>query len=205
MRPEVKPYQPQIDILVQFAEGKIEGPALDVALNTAPMQALLEVFVEPRYPASTNYWGKLQCQDRVTLRGLVNSEGIINLFLGLAQVEFQPANRYTKILSLLLRAVPDYIDPPLEYLTEHIVPKDAALSDAQKKKQIKERLNQEFRCMGKPPKWIQSADWPISGSTPLVFVGQIAIDAPDFFHDRGAAYLFFNPADGSNETVLQFY
>jgi hypothetical protein len=170
------------------------------------MKALLSVFEEPRYPALTNHYRRLHNkQDRTTLGGLVNSEGIIEDFLQKAEVGFHPAKRFGSIYRLILKAVPEYLDPPLEFMTEKVVPLDGDLSDAKKTKLIKERLKEYFKYVDKPPKWIQSPDWPIRDGKPLVFVGQLSIDAPELFHDKGAAYLFFDPANGAFETVAQFH
>jgi hypothetical protein len=206
MRPEVANYQPQLDTLIAFAEGRLDGPALDAALATEEMKALLSVFEDPRYPALTNHYRRLfNKQDRTTLGGLVNSEGIIGDFLQQAEISFRPAKRFGSAYSLTLKTVPDYLDPPLEFMTEKILLLDSDLSDTQKKKLIKERLKEYFKYVDKPPKWIQNPDWPIRDGKPLIFVGQLSIDAPELFHDKGAAYLFYDPANGEFETVAQFY
>ena len=82
MKPEVQAYQPELEVLVAFVEGKMDAEALEQVLHTERMQALLSVFINPRYPASTNYYRKLmQGADRNSLGGLVNSEAIIAHFL----------------------------------------------------------------------------------------------------------------------------
>ena len=206
MRSELAKYQPQFNVLVSFAEGRLDGPALDAALATEEMKVLLSVFEEPRYPALTNHYRRLHNkQDRTTLGGLVNSEGIIEDFLQKAEVVFHPAKRFGSIHRLILKAVPAFLDPPLEFMTKNVVPLDSDLSDAQKTKLIKERLKEYFKYVDKPPKWIQNPDWPIRDGKPLVFVGQLSINAPELFHDKGAAYLFFDPTKGDFETVAQFY
>ena len=206
MRPELAKYQPHLDVLVSFVEGRLDGPALDAALATEEMKSLLGVFEDPRYPALTNHYRRLHNgQDRTSLGGLVNSEGIIEDFLQKAEVGCRPAKRFGSLYSLILKAVPEYLDPPLEFLIEKVVPSDGGLSDTQKKKVIKERLKEYFKYLDKPPKWIQSPDWPIRDGKPLVFVGQLSIDAPDLFHDKGAAYLFYDPDKGDFETVAQFH
>jgi hypothetical protein len=206
MRPEVAKYQRQLDILVSFSEGRLDGPALDAALAAEEMKLLLAVFEDPRYPALTNHYRRLHNkQDRTSLGGLVNSEGIIEDFLQKADVSFHPAKRFGSLYSLILKAVPGYLDPPLEFMIEKVVPSDGALSDTQKKKLIKERLKEYFKFVEKPPKWIQGPDWPIRDGKPLVFVGQLPIDTPELFHDKGAAYLFYDPAKGDFETVAQFH
>jgi hypothetical protein len=206
VRPEVVGYQPQLDTLVGFVEGRVEGRVLDAALATEEMRALLGVFEDPRYPAATNAFRKLHNgADRTSLGGLVNSEGIIEAFLRQADVPFRPAKRYGTLYSLILSAVPGYVDPPPEFVTEKILPADDTLSDSAKKKWIKQRVKELFRYADKPPRWIQAADWPIRNGRPLVFVGQVAVDAADLFHDKGAVYVFFDPAGGGFETVAQFY
>ncbi len=206
MRPELAKYQPQLDVLVSFAEGRLDGAALDAALATEEMKSLLSVFEEARYPARTNHYRRLHNkQDRTTLGGLVNSEAIIDDFLQKADVSFRPARRFGSLYSLILKAVPEYLDPPMEFMTEKIVPHESDLSDAKKVKLIKERLKEFFKYVEKPPKWIQSPDWPIRDGKPLVFLGQLSVDAPELFHDKGAAYLFYDPAKGDFETVAQFH
>jgi len=205
MRPEVAKHQPQLDILVSFAEGRLDGPALDAALATEEMMALLSVFEGPRYPALTNHYRRLHNrQDRTTLGGLVNSEAIIEDFLRKAEVAFHPAQRFGSIYGLIVKAVPAYLDPPWEFMAEKVVPLDSSLSDTQKTKLIRQRLREYFKYVEKPPKWVQSPDWPIHDGRPLVFIGQLSINAPELFHDQGAAYLFFDPASGTFETVAQF-
>jgi hypothetical protein len=184
----------------------VEGPTLDAALATEEMKALLGVFADARYPALTDHFRRLHNkQDRSSLGGLVNSEGIIEDFLKKADVSFQPAKRFGNAYSWILKTVPDYLDPPLEFMTEMIIPVDTSLSEAQKKKLIKERLKEYFRYIDKPPRWIQGPDWPIRNGTPLIFIGQVPIDASDLFHDKGAAYVFFDVVGGGFETVAQFY
>ena len=90
-------------------------------------------------------------------------------------------------------------------MTEKVVPHESDLSDAKKSKLIKERLKEYFIYLDKPPKWIQGPDWPIRDGKPLIFIGQLPVDAPELFHDRGAAYLFYDPGKGDFETVAQFH
>lgn len=205
MRPELAKYGQQLDVLVSFVEGKLDGAGLDAALATEEMKDLLGVFEEPRYPAVTNYHRRLSKQDRTSLGGLVNTEGLVEEFLKKAEVSFHSARRYGSLYSLILKAVPSYLDPPMEFMIEKVVPTEGDLSDTKKSKFIKERLKELFKYLDKPPKWIQSPDWPIREGKPLVFFGQIPINAPELFHDTGAAYLFYDPVKGDFETVAQFY
>jgi hypothetical protein len=206
MRPEAAKYPSQVDLLVQFIEGRLEGSDLDAALATEEMKTLLGSFEDSRYPALTNHYRRLHNkQDRTKLEGLVNSEGIIEDFLRKAEVPCQPVERFGSLYSLILQTVPKHLDPPMEFIEKKILPAASNLSEGQMKKAIKERLNEHFRYVDKPPRWIQNPDWPICEDRPLVFVGQLEIDAPEHFHDKGAAYLFFDPTKGDFRTVTQFH
>lgn len=208
MRPEVAKYQPQIDVLIGFAEGRLDVPALDTGLGTREMRSLLKVFMDRRDIVRPDYLQRLLEEDRDELRGLVNIEGTVEEFLEVAEVPCRAAQRYGTAFSLFLAAVPRFVDPPLEFVTERIISfetiLDGTMSPNAKKKLIRERIKEQFRYVDKPPRWVQDPDWPIQDGKPLLFVGQIPIDASELFHDRGAAYVFYNPDKGCFETVAQF-
>ncbi len=205
MRPELAGFTSQLEVLIAFVEGRLDGPSLDAALGTDEMKTLLSSFEDPRYPAISNHLRRLQKQQGKSLGGYVNSEGIVEDFLRKGEVDFTAAKRYSSAYRLILGAIPKYVDPPLDYLLEHVLPKDESLSESKKSKIIKERIKEQFRFVSKPPAWVQSGDWPIRNGKPLVFIGQIPIDAPDLFHDSGAVFLFYDPVNGGFETVAQFY
>lgn len=206
MHPKVEKYQPQLNTLINFVEGRLDGPALDAALATEETKSMLSVFEDARYPHTTNHFRRLHNgQDRTTLGGLVNSEGIIEDFLRKADVDFQAAKRFRNAYSLILQSLPDYLDPPLEFIIENIIPLETDLTDSQKKKLIRERLKENFKYTSKPPKWLQNPEWPIRAGKPLIFVGQITLDASALFHDNGMAYVFYDPTTGDFETIAQFY
>jgi hypothetical protein len=171
------------------------------------MQELLAVFEDPRRPASTNYFRKLEGQNRTSLGGLVNTEGIVEGFLDIAEVGYTPCKRYWDAKMLILKALPKYADPPWSLLADIVEPVlfDAILSDAKKVRHIKEQILLRYRYLEKPPSWIQGPNWPLRDGRPLIFVGEVPIDAPDLFHDLGAAYVFFDPGHGAFEVVTQFH
>ena len=192
-----------IDILVRFVSGDADGPELQAALQTPRMERVLGHFEDARYPARTNHYRRLQKQDRESLGGLLNSQGIIEDFLSKAGVEFSASARYSDAYSLILESLPSYLDPPVEFILP-LIPNDPGMDKTKKKQLLKQRLEEAFICAAKPPNWIQSPDWPIINGKPLVFVGQLALDLPDMFHDSGMLYVFYSPDDGAFETVAQF-
>ncbi len=152
MRSEVAKFVSQLDVLIGFVEERVDGPSLDAALGTEEMKTLLSSFEDPRYPAISSHFRRLQNkQDRTSLGGLVNSEGIIEDFLQKAEATFTSSKRYFNTYRLLLKAIPKYVDPPMDFLSEHVIPKDNGLSDAKKAKAIKERIMEHFRFVSKPP------------------------------------------------------
>ena len=206
MKPEVPAYQPELEVLVALVEGKMDAEALEQVLHTERLQALLSVFINPRYPASTNHYRKLmQGADRNSLGGLVNSEAIIAHFLTLAQVSHMANKPYGQLHRFILAVQPDYLDIPTDYFLAHILPNEDGLSETQKIQIAQQKIKTLFRYSERAPQWIQSPQWPIHNQVPSVFLGQIKIEAVDYFHDNGAAYLFFNPATGDFETITQFY
>src|SRR5687768_5584289 len=109
MRPEIAKYQRELEVLVDFVEGRLDGPALKATVATDEMKSLLGAFEDPRYPAATNHHRRLSQQDLTSLGGLVNAEGIVAQFLGQAEVSFQPVKRFGGLYSLILKAVPKYL------------------------------------------------------------------------------------------------
>jgi hypothetical protein len=196
-------HRESIDTLVRFVAGDADGPELQAALQAPQMEELLGHFEDARYPASSNHYRRLQKQDRESLGGLLNSQGIIEDFLSKAQIEYSASTRFSDAYSLILKSLPSYLDPPVEFIMP-LIPDDAAMSKTKKKQLLKQRLKEAFPCAAKPPNWIQSPDWPIINGKPLVFVGQTALDLPDMFHDSGMVYVFYSPDDGAFEAVAQF-
>jgi len=199
-------FEDEQKVLTEFVAGRLSTEMLREALETQPMQSLLQKFEDSRYPAKSNHWRRLNDgQDLKTLGGLVNAEGIIEDFLKKLGVPFTSSRRYRDMYALILSSLPAYVDPPLEFLVSHVLPSESNLSKAEVQRHIKSRIKSLFVSTGAHPKWIQSAEWPIEDGVPFVFLGQIPLDAPEFFHDSGAAYLFLQPSTGKTDVVMQFH
>ncbi|MGB4812096.1 MAG: hypothetical protein WBP13_06400 [Methylophilaceae bacterium] len=199
----LKQYAEQVNLLVAFVEGNLDAEILEKALEGEAMESLLGP--TNGLNKTVPFYEQLLFQGLSSLGGQVNTEGIIENFLTLVDVPYKSARRYGKVYRLILSALPDHVDPPLAFLMEKIIPNDSELSDSKKKLIIKERLKKAFPYANKPPRWLQSAEWPIENDVPLLFIGQLKISAPNYFHDDGMAYLFFNAESGSFETITQFY
>ncbi|MFD1245500.1 hypothetical protein [Paralysiella testudinis] len=160
-------YQPELEVLVAFVDGNIGAEVLEQALHTERMQALLSVFINPRYPASTNYCRKLiKGADRDSLSGLVNSERIVAHFLTLAEVSHMTNKPYGQLYQFILAIQLEYLDIPADYFLAHILPNEDGLSKTQKIKIAKQKIKTLFRYSERAPQWIQDPQWPIYNQVP---------------------------------------
>lgn len=216
-------YQKQFDVLVGFVQGEIGGAELVQALQTQQMQTLLTTYKDQKHtyfhlivvqlygPELAEVYDHEIAEKvpaNLSLRALVNIEDYIDRFLTLAQIAYQPVQRYSSLYSLVLSALPSYIDPPLDFITTHMMlweQLNGPLPKAEKKKQLNTKAKELFQYQDKPPRWIQGAQWPIRQNKPLVFIGQLKLSAPALFHDHGAVYVFFDPASGIFEQIEQFH
>jgi len=202
---DLEPFERELGILVDFVEGRTDGLELDGQLAQEEMQTLLATFENPKYRNTSNHCRRLAKQDRTSIGGLLNSQGIVEDFLRKAEVNFTPTTEYRDLFDLILDSQPDYLDAPEDFIVKNVLPKDTTLSKSAKKKAMKEAFKEHFRSVKKPPKWIQEPDWPIVDGTPLVFIGQVPIESIELFHDTGAAYVFYEPRGGTFETIAQFH
>jgi hypothetical protein len=68
------------------------------------------------------------------------------------------------------------------------------------------KVRENFKAVGKRPKWIQNADWVFVDGKPAVFVGQMDINiannetAASLFHDDVTFYIFV--AENSQPIVI---
>ncbi|MEO1527856.1 MAG: hypothetical protein AAFX06_20690 [Planctomycetota bacterium] len=197
-------YRDSIAILVDFVSGEVNGAELQAALEKPEMAQLLSHFENPRYPATSNHYRRLQKLERESMKGLWNSQDVIEDFLTQAEVEFTASTQYSDTARLVLDALPSYLDPPMEFVIP-LIPDDPGMSKTKKKQVLKQLLKEAFPCAGKPPRWVQSPDWPIVEGRPLLFIGQVQIDVPDLFHDSGFVYIFYSTADSEFKTIAQFH
>jgi len=96
---------------------------------------------------------------------------------------------------------PSWVDVPADVLTGFV---EAAGKRSEKdlKAFVKERIAERYRCLKKPPSWLQGSNWPHDAEgNPLVFVGQL--DLGELMHDTGAVYVFIDPKTRAVRSVVQ--
>lgn len=203
MKPELSQFSQEVSTLVAFVEGRLAVHEIESALNTSAMQNLFNLFVNPRYPASTRNFslphGKAGISD------LMSSEDIVLAFLRSAGIECKPVLPYRTMYQLIQTSLPDYVDPPLRFLLESVLPKDKSISQSAMKQHIQNRIAELFTYSNQAPAWIKAAEWPIEAGEPAFFVGQIAVCDPHEQDEVGMAFLFFHKKRGDYETITQYY
>lgn len=137
--------------------------------------------------------------------GVLDAQGTMELFLKRRGVPFRRDRTASDFYNLLLSAQPKWLSVDSAYLQKHVLPDAGGRSGRELKEWLKGRLKELFRYYRNPPRWIQSPAWPITGSRPMYFLGQIKLHDCEYFHDEAAAYLFFDPATGETRTVIQVF
>lgn len=128
--------------------------------------------------------------------GLLNALEALEYFLGNNGVNFKKNDEAEQLHSLMLDIQPNWTDISNEYF-QKILEKANDRKGADLKKFLKEEIKKDFRCMKKPPRWLQSPQWLFEDDRPLIFVGQI--DISDIRHDTSQLYVFLD------ELNNQFY
>lgn len=194
------------DIIVRFVERKISVEEfLDNLYNNEELEKVLSENIQLNpftYLGETVYLYLLN-QNLNTSGGLLNSLSALEEFLEKKQVKFDKNNEAAKLYSLMLNVQPNWLNVPDGHMKRYI-----EMSGNKKRKELetflREKIKQDFRYVKKPPQWVQNPTWIMKDDKPLMFIGQLALDA-EIFHDKGAVYVFMDTETGEIETVKQFY
>lgn len=199
----------EIQLLTQFIEGKISPKEFEQQVYTNPLleKLLSEANInwQGTYLEGTNVFLYLAEQDYNSPTGLLNAQGTIELFLKKLGIETTPSKKYVEEYNLISTISPKYVDADSEFVEKYILPSDKTLSKSELRQFIKNRYTELFKHQSKPPKWIQTPQWPIKNDKPLFFLAQVDIKDCEFFHDNGSVYLFLDPETKTIETIQQFY
>ena len=135
--------------------------------------------------------------------GLLNIQGALQEFMNRNAISYMATREYSELFDIILTAQPKWLQVQTKFVQEKMLP----ASNGKKAKELKAWLREEFlrrfRFAKKPPKWIQSPNWPINENGPLVFIGQL--DGDNYFHDTAAIYVFLDPVTKICETIIQTY
>jgi hypothetical protein len=135
--------------------------------------------------------------------GVLSVQGALTDFLDRNNIPYKKTSAYQELHWLILSAQPRWMYASPKFVCDHILPESGGRTGKELKKWLKGELLKRFRYVAKPPRWIQSPAWPVNGTRPLVFLGQL--DVNDFFHDAAIVYVFYDPESGSSENIIQVF
>ena len=131
---------------------------------------------------------------------VLSAQDALARFLAGQNVPVQPSPQPADDYRLLLSAQPEWLDVDAAFLQKLLAEAPPDATPKERQKWLRQRLQEKFRCAHRPPRWLQSPQWPIGEHGPLVFLGQLAVKD---FHDEAAVYVFHDPATGECRSVLQ--
>ena len=194
----------RFETLVAFVEGKIEPGEFQQYLYDDPdVEAILSD--DPQLKRDNYAWPSTYLfaieRNLNEPAGLLNIQGAVSDWLERHGVAHSIDPAPTEMSDLIWRAQPKWLDVDTKFLAEAILPHAGSRSGRDLETWLRAEFKRRFRCVSRPPRWIQSPRWPIRDGEPLVFLGQLEL--PDYFHDEGAAYVFHDARSGEYEVVTQ--
>jgi hypothetical protein len=193
-----------LKLLIDFVSGKINVEVFEAQLYASDT---IENYLsnDPTLPAYS-YIGGDNYQFLISLDykdpgDILNAQGAIEEFLDRKGIEYKSNPESRDTYDLILKAQLDWLDIDSKYISEKYLPALEGMDKTEAINKLKSNILNDFKYVNEPPKWMQSPCWPISRGKPLVFLGQV--DVENYFHDVGAAYVFYDPENDSTETVIQ--
>ena len=198
-----------IQLMRDFVEGKVDietfkcefdnNPVIKLALANDPL-CPPNIFYPLSYRNIVHFlevtaWSKISEQCSVWR--------VIQGFLSRYSYPLSPTTHYVDRHVFLLNIQPSWLDiTDDDFLSTHVISQiPEGLTKAKRIAWCKARLKELFRYDKSPPRWIQSAEWPILGGKPLVFRKQINNKADNERVD----YIFYCPETGEEHIVTQWY
>jgi hypothetical protein len=191
-----------IDVIISFVTGELEVHTFEQLLyHDAALEALLtSVPAPPRSGFGVTLYHYLIPLDYDDPGDILDAHGVLADYLTQCGVEFTPSTFPSATYDLILSAQPRWLGADSKYIAS-LLAEAPALTPRDLKAWLRKRILEQFKYRSRPPRWIQSPDWPIGRNGPLVFLGQLSV--PDYFHDDAAIYIFHDPTTGECRCVVQ--
>ncbi len=192
-----------LEIIVAFVEGRCDATTFENNLqNDADLEAFLGAVPAPRFArtASTLFHYLLTLDYRHP-GNVLSAQDALARFLADRNVPVRPSLQAAEDYRLFLSAQPKWLDVDASLLQKLMAGAPPDATPKARKEFLRRQLLERFRYAHRPPRWLQSPQWPIGEHGPLVFLGQLVVK--DYFHDGAMVYVFHDPATGECRTVLQ--
>ena len=195
----------ELKIIISFVEGDITAKELERCFHANPSGFEEALNNDPNLPVGHLDQGVYLFIIQQNMNYIAD---VHNVYAELQNYLFRNAiacdgrEGYSRLFGDLLSAQPDWLNVlESEYFLKQVLPDAVDRSGEGLKYWVQDQLLERFRYANEPPNWIQGADWPINQGGPLVFLGEVK--AGNYFHDEAMAYVFYDEASATCETVLQ--
>ena len=195
----------ELTTIISFVEGDITAKELERRFHDNPFGFEEALNDDPNLPVGHLDQGVylfIIQQDLDRIADVRNVHAELQNYLFRNAIACDGREGYSRLFGALLSAQPDWLNVlESDYFLKEILQNAADLSGKELEHWVRDQLLERFHYVNEPPNWIQGADWPITESGPLVFLGEV--EAGNYFHDEARAYVFYDEAGATCETVLQ--
>lgn len=192
-----------IDIIISCVEGKLSSTDFTNELyHNKDLENVLSenICIAPYIDSSGGLYLYLLSLDIESPAGKLNLIDALSRFLVKKGISFTASNTAEKTFDLLLKVQPKWLNIPDNYL-KNLISDNKDKAGKELKQALKQIIKDRFCYLKKPPKWLQSANWPIENDKPLIFIDQI--DISKLFHDETQLYIFYNQETGAFISIKQ--
>jgi len=195
----------ELTTIILFVEGKITAKELERRLHANPSGFEETLNNDPNLPIGHLDQGVylfIIQQNLDHIADVHSVYGELQNYLARNAITSDGREGYSLLFGDLLSAQPDWLNVlETDYFLKKILPDAVDLSGGELEYWVQSQLLERFRYAKEPPNWIQGPDWPVSKNGPLVFLGEV--EAGNYFHDDARAYVFYDEASMTCETILQ--
>lgn len=126
-------------------------------------------------------------------------------YLKSKNIDFCPFSPDEEIYNSICSVIPDWLEgQELNYFIKLFHLSDGIYISNELKETFKRKIRDSFIYIDKPPKWLQSSEWPILNGVPMIFLNQS--DEPDNpeLESSSITYTFVSNDKKEEKKVIQF-
>lgn len=191
-----------IETLRQYVEGELSpGEFMSRLSSDNDLETLLSQQAPPRFARqhTNTYFYLLGC-DYSNPYNINDSKRHIQSVLTEMGVAARRDESEVPTMDAISRYQPKWVDVPVEMMNQFL--REAGDRTGKDRESfLKARITDRFKCLKKPPTWLQSPAWQFNENGPMVFAGQIDLDT--MYHDRSNLYVFVDQDTKSAKWVIQ--
>ncbi len=187
-------------ILKDYAEGEITTAEFWEFYKTSPK--LQKILLKDKYIGKNSWFTPGFIEKHFNIDDAFERFGLYELIRAGFLRQKKKYNFYNEdeeYVSLINKIQPKYVDIRNQSFWDKVLSSVwADIKKTERIKLLKEETKKLFPYETKPPRWIQSPEWPIEENKPLKFIKQAKID-------DGFKYYFINEDTQQTKIIEQYY